>query len=1006
MKINNKKLTFIIIGLAIFIIITGGIYWYWSKSNLLSLPRIIPFQDICGDNICSDIEKFSKTCEKDCEGIIESQPKPATLNLKQRMGLWSADPLALNTKSKTVFRMQMPSGFQPFVESGIGWIWLNAFNRANADYLTSTNVDILAIIPLSPEGTPIKPGVAPKLQDNLIEYDKFLKETARKYKGKIGQWILIDEPEGEWGWNDSPENYALLLRLVYRAIKSEDPNAKIMLGKGTEPVAYDRNAKTGEFSVARKGFFQDVIKELRYLEDLEKQNPHSMPDEFKRKHPSVNEREFSLIISADNFNTYFDLAGIGVPGGKREKYTYFIQVVKNVLYPYAGQIPIWQTDRFVCFSLEPPLFYQEGCDERKQAKEMLDTLTWMLTQWTERSVYNTFLTNLDDSKRLVFYSVKKLIEEIVSYNNIQLLSQDNNVYVYKITGKNLKEKHFALWDTEADSSYRKGQTKTITLNVGNIKQVKITKAIPKYNTGKEVKNYNTAFETKTAAVSNGQLTLTLDEDPVYVEESDTQDVTKEPLINYQKFKIGLSPSSFVIDSERKKLYVSYMPDNLAVYNLDSEGLPFGKPKIYTGKATGLQLTGIDPVRNKLYLAPYQQTNNLMIYNLDSKGYPFGEPKIFQVGKGASPGPTNLGIDFTNNNLYILLDAEAGSASTPWYIWPLDSKGDPSVKPIEYRGIKKSIFAPMVLNLRKKALYLGNYPGSPFAEPPGVYIYSIDKNGLPRKETIEGIYDIGTVWGLALDANRNKLYVAARHPEEYLYIYDLDEKGLPKGSPQKYDVPKDAGTIILDPTRNRIYIVANGAGGDPSDVINPPPLGTGKIKTYNNNLYVYDLNKNGYPIGKPSIYSTGNEAYMMVIDPIFNKLYLSSGGDSLHIFDINQQPLTLFEINNGASLTDSPDITLNLQIINAQWIMFDKESDLESVGPPFNIPSQNQFGQWISTAGIWSNDGGKTRAQVLNVPARLKQGSGTKKISIRFQEPGNWLSFTADVGRVEKSVDLK
>lgn len=70
----NKKLIFIIIGLILFSAITGGVYWLLSKSNLMPLPVVVP-DEACGDGVCSEIEKFSKSCERDCgEEIIIKKP--------------------------------------------------------------------------------------------------------------------------------------------------------------------------------------------------------------------------------------------------------------------------------------------------------------------------------------------------------------------------------------------------------------------------------------------------------------------------------------------------------------------------------------------------------------------------------------------------------------------------------------------------------------------------------------------------------------------------------------------------------------------------------------------------------------------------------------------------------------------------------------------------------------------------------------------------------------------
>ena len=60
--------------------------------------------------------------------------------------------------------------------------------------------------------------------------------------------------------------------------------------------------------------------------------------------------------------------------------------------------------------------------------------------------------------------------------------------------------------------------KEITISGINLNQVKITEAAPKYESGKDVKDYETAFNTETKSVSNGKITITLSDVSVFVEE--------------------------------------------------------------------------------------------------------------------------------------------------------------------------------------------------------------------------------------------------------------------------------------------------------------------------------------------------------------------------------------------------------------------------------------------------------------------------------------------------------
>jgi hypothetical protein len=81
--------------------------------------------------------------------------------------------------------------------------------------------------------------------------------------------------------------------------------------------------------------------------------------------------------------------------------------------------------------------------------------------------------------------------------------------------KNGKPVWVAWWDYFDDS----GTEKSITIYVGDINSVKITESVPKYETGKEVTDYSTAFNAETKTASGGKVTITLGESPVFVEEN-------------------------------------------------------------------------------------------------------------------------------------------------------------------------------------------------------------------------------------------------------------------------------------------------------------------------------------------------------------------------------------------------------------------------------------------------------------------------------------------------------
>lgn len=95
------------------------------------------------------------------------------------------------------------------------------------------------------------------------------------------------------------------------------------------------------------------------------------------------------------------------------------------------------------------------------------------------------------------------------WNNIQTIQEKDGVYIYKFmkTGK-------PIWVTWNDNS----GSKQVTISGISSGSVKTTEAVPKYESGKDVADYSTAFNTETKSVSNGKISITLGEKPVFAEE--------------------------------------------------------------------------------------------------------------------------------------------------------------------------------------------------------------------------------------------------------------------------------------------------------------------------------------------------------------------------------------------------------------------------------------------------------------------------------------------------------
>jgi hypothetical protein len=63
-----------------------------------------------------------------------------------------------------------------------------------------------------------------------VEFGRMAGAVAERARGAIDHWEVLNEPDGSWAFEGTPEDYARLLRACHDAIKARAPGAKIALG--------------------------------------------------------------------------------------------------------------------------------------------------------------------------------------------------------------------------------------------------------------------------------------------------------------------------------------------------------------------------------------------------------------------------------------------------------------------------------------------------------------------------------------------------------------------------------------------------------------------------------------------------------------------------------------------------------------------------------------------------------------------------------------------------------
>ena len=483
--------------------IVGGVL-YFSKQPSQQIQ-----QGKCGDGVCGPAEKANPNlCPKDCIGEQpESDTKPTTTATTTTTPK-NEDVVSAKSSSKdSPFALQAPfmsraedKGYISseeatnfLLDAGVKEVrmLLPELEKYNInDLLTKNNIAISADI------------AQPMYPKDMEKHKSEVKASAKKYKNNVEAWLVVNE--AETGWKDTPEKYAEYFIATSKAIKSEAPDALVVMNLAGVSPAGEMSSSAG----------------LKFLETALKNGVGSYFDvlDIHIQGDATNYKNLGKIVS--DYNKIFKQNGI------KEK-------------------PIWNTE-FGTYDGDPDenprlpgmkLSYQS---EEVQAGGLIKKYIYGLSVGIKKMFWTTMVewSNYDKSgsgncyfcstglvnnsrndglshKKLAYYTYKKMVEVLdgSDWTNIQTIQESGGVYIYKFTKNN--KPIWVAWNDNAES-------KSVTISGITSSSVKITEAIPKHESGKEVTDYSTAFTTKTetpTTVSHliGNITISLKDVPVFVE---------------------------------------------------------------------------------------------------------------------------------------------------------------------------------------------------------------------------------------------------------------------------------------------------------------------------------------------------------------------------------------------------------------------------------------------------------------------------------------------------------
>jgi hypothetical protein len=361
------------------------------------------------------------------------------------------------------------------------------------------------------EGTTPGTGQLPR---DMSWYLDFLKKAAERYDGdgqddapgspKIDVIQIGNEVDGPAFWQDTPENYALLLKESYKAIKSVAPDIKVAMAGTATPWGFN-------------SFYKPVLAELNRLQD----GPGD-------RYFDIFDLHWSGQFPGDN-----DYAAITLDK-TYELGAYIADIHAELEAIGYDNIPIYITE-MSDYSDSPAGYpnHTESYHAAAVVKRYLYALSrgvskifWadIIEQHNFGGEVNGYFDNVGlinnsansdgfSHKKLAYYSYKKMTEMLdgSDWKNIQIINESDDVHIYKLINNN-KPVYVAWWD-----GYTSGATKAVTLTGLSGSSVVVTEAVPTASTGLAVTDYATAFHTETVSISGGMALFSLGETPVFVE---------------------------------------------------------------------------------------------------------------------------------------------------------------------------------------------------------------------------------------------------------------------------------------------------------------------------------------------------------------------------------------------------------------------------------------------------------------------------------------------------------
>jgi hypothetical protein len=518
-------------------------------------PNILGSKGICtsrcGNGICDPVTETVSNCPKDCKSTAyrdvpfgfhtgNAFPKDITAHNPN-------NPLDPEIWGKYGYAQDIGAGWErpgmyawiPPHPSGVSWPELTdrIYGTIPSSMRIFANIDVRAF-------THTRPSSEPEETKNLTTYHppasslelfdekmflQFVKDLVERYDGDgisdmpglknpVHYWQLdnelpgmppfdvnsMDQSEKDNWLQTSINNYVHIVEITSKAIKSSDPSAKVAIAGVADFPGVGRILRLYYMEVLKR-VSRNSIDILDYHFYGNAGNSwKAMEDEYRMIRRDLDSIGYTnLEIWITETGTYTgsprDIQGRAPIQTEKEQ---AVDLVRRMVYPVSFGVKkvFWAWGIMDCAASEGP----DGS---------------MGLMYNGKGPGNPGY----GVKKLSYYAYKKLIEvlEGSDWNTIRTVRNELNdsygIFLFQFT-RNAKPVYVGWF--HCFNEQKCGRMKIdprVEIRADRGSQITITKAVPRYESGKDVVYYKAAFETETKKTADGKVFIVLGEVPVYVE---------------------------------------------------------------------------------------------------------------------------------------------------------------------------------------------------------------------------------------------------------------------------------------------------------------------------------------------------------------------------------------------------------------------------------------------------------------------------------------------------------